>query len=145
MFAPPGHTGVQAMLSTDYDWWATRGSRYQNEKDDTARRILACINHHLPGVQADVLVTGCRDAAPVLARCAILARSVRGWLPGTNAFKHVSRQLPGLDRFCMAGQWVDPGGGVPASIMSGRHVAEIICAEMDLGFAPPLEPAAQSA
>jgi hypothetical protein len=29
--------------------------------------------------------------------------------------------------------------------MSGRHVAEIICAEMDLGFAPPLEPAAQSA
>jgi len=43
----------------------------------------------------------------------------------------------------MAGQWVEPGGGVPTAIMSGRHVAEIICAEMDLGFAPPLEPAAQ--
>ena len=55
----------------------------------------------------------------------------------------MSRQLPGLDRFYMAGQWVEPGGGVPTAIMSGRHVAEIICAEMDLGFAPPLEPAAQ--
>ena len=40
-FAPQGHTVVQAMLSTDYDWWAKRGAQYQQEKDRTADRGLA--------------------------------------------------------------------------------------------------------
>ena len=27
----------------------------------------------------------------------------------------------------MAGQWVEPGGGVPTAAMSGRNVIQIIC------------------
>jgi len=32
-----------------------------------------------------------------------------------------------LDNFYMTGQWVEPGGGVPAVAMSARNVMQIIC------------------
>jgi phytoene dehydrogenase-like protein len=56
-----------------------------------------------------------------------------GWLP-SNTFTHVSKQLPGLEGFYMAGQWVEPGGGVPMAIMSGRHVIEILCSHLQRAF-----------
>ena len=34
----------------------------------------------------------------------------------------------------MAGQWVEPGGGVPLAIMSGRHAIEILCADLHRPF-----------
>ena len=73
------------------------------------------------------------------------ARSWRGafegWIPTSNAFKHVPKELPGLERFYMAGQWVEPGGGVPTAVMSGRQVVEIICSALDRVFTLPLQAA----
>jgi phytoene dehydrogenase-like protein len=46
--------------------------------------------------------------------------------------------LPGLDRFYLAGQWVEPGGGVPMATMSGRHAVEIICAAQGRPFSASL-------
>ena len=39
----------------------------------------------------------------------------------------MSKTLPGLDNFYMAGQWVEPGGGLPTAAMSGRNVTQIVC------------------
>ena len=39
----------------------------------------------------------------------------------------MKKTLPGLANFYMAGQWVEPGGGLPAVAMSGRNVIQIIC------------------
>jgi phytoene dehydrogenase-like protein len=39
----------------------------------------------------------------------------------------IDKTLPGLKNFYMIGQWVEPGGGLPPAIMSGRNVAQIIC------------------
>jgi phytoene dehydrogenase-like protein len=71
-------------------------------------------------------------------QCRAWRGAFEGWLPGSNALKHVPKELPGLTRFYMAGQWVEPGGGVPAAIMSGKHVVQLICAALNSEFAPPL-------
>jgi phytoene dehydrogenase-like protein len=42
---------------------------------------------------------------------------------------HISRTLPGLKNFYMAGQWVVPGGGVPPCLYSGRHAVQLVCRE----------------
>ena len=56
-----------------------------------------------------------------------------------NALKsHVPKQLPGLDGLYMAGQWVEPGGGVPMAVMSGRQVVELVCAALGRPFVPPV-------
>jgi len=51
-----------------------------------------------------------------------------GWLITTKSQNmRMSKTLPGLANFYMAGQWVQPGGGLPTGVMTGRHVAQIIC------------------
>jgi len=54
--------------------------------------------------------------------------SFEGWFPGAGSFKRrMKKELPGLKNFYMVGQWVEPGGGLPTSLMSGRGAAQVIC------------------
>ena len=58
--------------------------------------------------------------------------SMEGWLLTTETIKTamgrgMDKTLPGLDNFYMAGQWVQPGGGVPTAAESGRSAIELIC------------------
>jgi len=39
----------------------------------------------------------------------------------------VEKTLPGLNNFHMAGQWVEPGGGIPSAIFSGRNLVKRLC------------------
>jgi phytoene desaturase len=136
-FAPAGHTMVQAMISTEYDWWATRGAHYQHEKDLVAERVLASIDRYLPGVKDSVQMMDVATPLTYWRNARAWRGAFEGWIPQSAAFTHVPKQLPGLDRFYMAGQWVEPGGGVPLAVMSGRQVAEIICAAMGHSFTVP--------
>jgi phytoene dehydrogenase-like protein len=68
-----------------------------------------------------------------------LARSWRGayegWMPSAEAFfGHVQKTLDGLAGFYLAGQWVEPGGGVPTALLSGRQVAQLVCAAEERPF-----------
>jgi phytoene dehydrogenase-like protein len=40
----------------------------------------------------------------------------------------VSKTLPGLEDFYMAGQWVEPGGTVSMAAASGKNAIQTICA-----------------
>jgi phytoene desaturase len=136
-FAPPGHAVVQALLQTQYDWWAKTGTRYQHEKDMAAERVLACIDRYLSGVKAAVQTVDVATPLTFWRSARTWRGAFEGWLPTVETFmQHVPKQLVGLDRFYMAGQWVEPGGGVPLAIMSGRHAVEILCAELGRPFAP---------
>jgi phytoene dehydrogenase-like protein len=55
--------------------------------------------------------------------------STQGWLPGKNfiAPSPVNVVIPGLQAFYLAGQWTQPGGGLPVAIKSARTVAQMIC------------------
>jgi phytoene dehydrogenase-like protein len=136
--APPGHTVVQATIATSYQFWAKTGTSYAKEKDLLAERVLRSLEQHLPAMKGAVTVV---DVATPLTFWN-MARSWRGafegWIPTADAlFGHVSKTLPGLDRFYMAGQWVEPGGGVPMAIMSGRQVVQLLCANQSRSFGVP--------
>ncbi len=137
-FATPGHTVIQAMLPTTYEWWATSGVHYQREKDLAGTRILTCIDQYLPGAAANADMTDLATPLTFWRNARSWRGAFEGWLPTPQAFRHIPKTLPDLEGFYMAGQWVEPGGGVPMAIISGRHVAEIICASWGRSFAPPL-------
>ena len=52
---------------------------------------------------------------------------MEGWLytPSTGV-KQLPCVLPGLGSFYMVGQWISPGGGLPAGLMMGRSVSKRI-------------------
>lgn len=127
-FAPPGNCVVQAMVPSDYDWWATRGPEYETAKDAAAHTVLAQLEPHFPGLRDAVRMI---DVATPLTYWN-MARSWRGayegWTPNTDSFfGHVEKTLAGVKSFYMAGQWVEPGGGVPTALMSGRQVIQLVC------------------
>jgi phytoene dehydrogenase-like protein len=134
-FAPLGHTVVQVMLQTDYQWWATRGTRYGAEKDALADATIAQLEPHFPGFRQAVRMI---DLATPLTYWN-MARSWRGayegWMPTAETFfGHVKKKLTGLEGFYMAGQWVEPGGGVPTAVMSGRQAIQLVCESEGCAF-----------
>ena len=48
---------------------------------------------------------------------------------GESFFGHVKKTLAGLRGFYTAGQWVEPGGGIPMAVMSGRQALPLACAD----------------
>lgn len=137
-FAPPGHAIVQAMLPTDYAYWASRGSQYQDAKAQVAARILNAIDRVIPGVREAHRMT---DLATPLTYWR-MARSWRGayegWMQNKDTlFGHVDKRIEGLENFYLAGQWVEPGGGIPVAVMSGRQAVQLLCADLGKQFSPP--------
>jgi phytoene dehydrogenase-like protein len=136
-FAPPGHTVVQALFESDYDWWARRGADYHAAKDEIAKTAIDVLAPFFPDLGASIRMV---DVATPLTFWH-MARSWRGayegWLPtSTSLFGHVRQTLAGLHHFAMAGQWVEPGGGIPTAILSGRQAMQLLCAELRVPFAP---------
>ena len=44
-----------------------------------------------------------------------------------NINHNLPQKLDGLNRFYMAGKWVQQGGGVPGGILSGRSAIRQLC------------------
>jgi phytoene dehydrogenase-like protein len=133
--APPGHTVVQVMAQTEYDWWAGRGTSYVSDKDAVAEQLLACLEPELPGLRESVRAIDVSTPLTFWRQTRSWRGAFEGWMPTPEAFfGHIDKTLPGLDGFYMAGQWVEPGGGVPTALMSGRQVVQILCEQNDQLF-----------
>jgi phytoene dehydrogenase-like protein len=138
-FAPAGHVVVQTMLATSYDWWATRGSSYATEKDAVADVALAQLERHVPGIRVAVKMTDVSTPLTFWNHARSWRGAFEGWLPDRDVLTtHVKKTLGDLRGLYLAGQWVEPGGGVPTAIMSGRQAAQLACADRELEFRTPI-------
>jgi phytoene dehydrogenase-like protein len=131
-YAPPGTSVLQAEFESSWDHWndLRREDRaaYNAEKDRIADQVLARLESHLPGISAQVEVVDVSTPYTTWRYTRNDRGSWGGWLMTPEAMtKSVGRTLPGLSGFAMAGQWVMPGGGVPACLYSGQHVVQLLC------------------
>ena len=130
-FSPPGRTVVQAMFETEWDFWnelRKDRARYEDEKERVAREVLERLEAHYPGLSSLVEVTDVATPYTTWRYTRNYRGAFEGWLPSAEVITtSVERTLPGLSNLYMAGQWVMPGGGVPACLYSGRHVVQILC------------------
>lgn len=129
--APEGHSVLQVLLETNYDLWhdlhhAPR--RYQQLKAEMARQVTRRLERWFPGIGAATELTDVATPYTFWRYARTWRGAFEGWLPTSQTVKvHPSKTLPGLDGFYMAGQWVEPGGGVPTAVKSGRQVVQILC------------------
>jgi len=130
--APPGKTVVKVLLASDYAYWKNLEqdpARYRVEKEKIADQVIGLLDRRYPGLAGQVEM---RDVATPLTWERYTGNwrgCFEGWLITRQTFPpfHMSKTLPGLKDFHMAGQWVEPGGGVPTAAMSGRNVIQILC------------------
>jgi phytoene dehydrogenase-like protein len=131
--APEGKTGITMMFPTaDYKYWEdlrnSNAEKYKSEKDRIASEAIEALDKRFGDIKSNVEVIDVSTPATVIRYTNNWKGSFEGWvLTPEIGMKQMDKTLPGLDNFYMAGQWVEPGGGLPTALMSGRNVTQIIC------------------
>lgn len=131
--APPDHSVIQCLVQSDFDLWhdlhhAPR--RYAMKKRQLADEILDRLERHLPGIGESVAMADVATPYTFWRYARSYRGAYEGFLPTREAMAgRVGKTLPGLKGFHMAGQWVEPGGGVPPAVYSGRQAMQLICQE----------------
>jgi phytoene dehydrogenase-like protein len=130
--APPGKTVVKVMFPVDYAYWSQLrqdSQRYEAEKEKVAKQVIALLDRRYPGLAGQVEMRDVATPTTWERYTGNWQGSFEGWMISKETFPpfSMSKTLPGLKSFFMAGQWVEPGGGVPTAALSGRNVIQIIC------------------
>jgi phytoene dehydrogenase-like protein len=137
--APAGCSLIEIMYTSDYDRWKRLSSdraAYEAEKDAVTRELVAGLEEVYPGIGKDIEMMDAATPVTWERYTGNRRGTFEGWLLTKDTLTlAMKKNLPGLKNFYMAGQWVQPGGGIPTAMKSGRDVIEIICAREGKTFA----------
>jgi phytoene dehydrogenase-like protein len=130
--APEGKTLVICMVKTyNYKYWSDLRKNDRKVYEEEKRRLVtffsSLLDKELGGIKDKIEMTDVSTPATLMRYTGNWKGSVEGWMVTKDTgFDSLPKVLPGLKDFYMAGQWVEPGGGVPSSFFSGRNLAQII-------------------
>jgi phytoene dehydrogenase-like protein len=134
--SPEGCTAMTIMLGTDHEYWKSLSQDrkvYLQKKEEIGQTIIELLNDRFPGISSQVEVIDVATPLTFERYTGNWKGSFEGWLiTPENAgviLKPMSQTIPGLKNFYMCGQWVEPGGGLPTAIMSGRRLVKSLCRE----------------
>ncbi|MBU1076040.1 MAG: NAD(P)/FAD-dependent oxidoreductase [Spirochaetes bacterium] len=131
--APKGSTLLTFMICTkDYEYWVklkkNNIKQYKKEKDRIANEVIDALEERFKNIRSKVNMKDVSTPATVIRYTDNWKGSYEGWIQTPEVgLRQMKKTLPGLDDFYMAGHWVEPGGGVPSTILSGRNLVQIIC------------------
>jgi phytoene dehydrogenase-like protein len=134
--APEGKTTIVVMLKADYPYWKQLSedkTAYNKAKEEAGKAVVDILDKRFPGLAGQVEMIDVATPVTFEHYTGNWKGSFEGWLitPGNShvLMKPMSQRLPGLKNFYMCGQWVEPGGGLPTSVLSARRLMKTICRE----------------
>ncbi len=129
--APEGKNVLIVQYETDFDYWKDLRQdqkRYNAEKERITAAVIAGLEQRFPGITERVEMTDVATPVTWERYTGNWRGAYEGWMFDAESFTaSMKKTLPGLGRFYMAGQWVNPGGGIPTAVMSGNHTIQLIC------------------
>ncbi|MFW6148002.1 MAG: phytoene desaturase family protein [Thermodesulfobacteriota bacterium] len=132
-FAPEGKTPITVMLGTyNHEFWAglrqKDNEHYKQEKERIAAQVIDALEERFGNIKSNIEVIDVSTPASIIRYTNNWKGSFEGWQPNPGTLMlRMDKTLPGLRNCYMIGQWVEPGGGLPPAILSGRNVTQIIC------------------
>ncbi len=134
--AAAGKTSAVVMFNSNYAYWkelASDQAAYQEKKEQIARTVVELLEQRFPGIGEHVEMVDVATPLTFERFTGNWQGSFEGWLitPKNSGtiMKPMSQVLPGLANFYLCGQWVEPGGGLPTGVMSGRRLVQALCKE----------------
>ncbi|NOY38196.1 MAG: NAD(P)/FAD-dependent oxidoreductase [Chlorobi bacterium] len=132
--APAGKTSLVVMMPSSYEYWkeiAQDRVAYKEKKDQVARTVVKLLDQRFPGISRQVEMVNVATPLTFERYTGNWKGSFEGWLltpqNASTIMNRMRQTLPGLQNFYMCGQWVEPGGGLPTSVMSGRRLVKTLC------------------
>lgn len=138
--APPGCTVLNIMVETRaFGWWselrASDRPTYKAAKDQVARLVIDTLEPRMGPLAEHVEVVDVATPATWHRYTSNWEGAYEGWLsPVKLQDARLPNELPGLQRFAMCGQWVEPGGGVPQALTSARNAVQVLCHRQGVPF-----------
>lgn len=132
--ALPGKNTLVVQFETDYDYWhefRQVPEHYRAEKEAIVQAVISGLEQRFPGITEQVEMTDVATPITWERHTGNWRGSYEGWMFDSDftIMSSMRKTLPGLENFYMAGQWVNPGGGIPTAVMSGNHTIQMICKE----------------
>jgi phytoene dehydrogenase-like protein len=132
--APAGKTALIVTLPSEYAYWkaiAQDHDHYASEKTRVAMNVAFALEQRFPSITQQIEVIDVVTPLTYEQFTGNWEGCPEGWMITTKTTglmsKGMRKTLPGLDHFYMAGQWVEPGGGLPTAAASGRNAIQLIC------------------
>ena len=130
---------ITALLRADGEYWCALRENdretYEAEKARVGDAVVRILDGLHPGLADQVEMVDVATPATTVRYTGNWRASFEGWIPTPGNFsKGLPQRLPGLDDFYMAGQWVQPGGGLPSGVMSARQAIQLICRRDGVAF-----------
>jgi phytoene dehydrogenase-like protein len=138
--APPDKSVVELIIRTNYPYWQRIYGRriYDTEQSQVSDIVIDFLEKLFPGIRTDIEFID--EATPLSYE-----RYTGNWMGATTGWlltketipmmiMGVPKTLPGLDRFYLAGHWVEPGGTVALAAASGKNAIQIICRDLNKPF-----------
>jgi phytoene dehydrogenase-like protein len=139
--APKGKTAITIMINSDYTYWkdlSNNRADYIKKKEEIGRIIAELLEQRFSGISEQIEITDVATPLTFERYTGNWKGAFEGWLltpENSNVLmKPMSQTLPDLKNFYMCGQWVEPGGGLPAAIMSAQRLIKKICKEDNQKF-----------
>ncbi len=131
--APAGKTAVVCFLATyNHEYWVSLRERnkaaYDAEKERVAHDVIRIFEERFPAAKGKIEVADVATPSTVIRYTGNWKGSMEGWLltPSTG-IRPLPPTLLGLKDLYMVGQWVSPGGGLPAGLLTARNTTRMIC------------------
>jgi len=132
--SPKGKQVLSITVETYFSLWEklylSNPAIYKLEKERLAREIISRLEKDFfPGLAG--IVEKMDVASPVTwtQYTGVYRGAYEGFQPSPTALQNshlLKQKIDGIENFYMAGQWLTPGGGLPAAALSGRSVAALI-------------------
>lgn len=139
--APPGKSVLSIAFESNYQYWKDlqqTHERYSAEKEGIVEAVIGQLEKRLPGIREQIEAVDVATPLTFERYTGNWQGSMEGWLLTTKTMgmmgRGMEKTLPGLSNLFMAGQWVEPGGGVPTAAMSARGVIQLICKQDEKAF-----------
>jgi phytoene dehydrogenase-like protein len=137
--SPVGKTSVVVVYETGYGPWealAADRAAYEAEKERIAEQVVDRLEARFPGLRERVEVLDVATPLTTERYTGNWQGSPQGWQTTVQNVNHnLPCKLDHLERFYIAGQWVQLGGGVPGGVISGRGAIQQLCRDLGRPFA----------
>lgn len=132
--APGGKTSLVIMMQSSYEYWKELGSdrkAYMKKKEQIVQALTGALEERYPGIASQIEAADVATPLTFERYTGNWKGSYEGWLiTPKNAgtlIKKMPQTITGLENFFLCGQWVEPGGGLPTSVMSAKRLIKKIC------------------
>jgi phytoene dehydrogenase-like protein len=146
-FAPQGCTAMTVALNhfgKGIDHWFTLGSSreaYRHEKERVGEAVRAAVEAHFPHFAGKLTVLDVATPATYDRYCNAHRGAFMAFFPtiGSKMMAHTGR-IRGLDNFVLSGQWLQPPGGLPIAVITGKDSIQRLCKKLGREFVSDARP-----